>query len=140
VSEEQQASFTGWAKVEIMGHQSHIGFVRTEAYGQAVLFRIDVPSLPEREFVLEDPEYIENRWTPAGSKVQRPAIEGTSVLVGSGSIYRMLPCSEAAAMKAIESLARPQLKIIELAQQKAIEPSYDNVDAEFDGDPEGKLQ
>ena len=40
---ENQAEFKGWAKVEVMGHQSHIGYVTTEAYGQAVLFRIDRP-------------------------------------------------------------------------------------------------
>ena len=50
MSEENQASFSGWAKVEVMGHQSHIGFVRTEAYGQAVMFRIHTPELPVREF------------------------------------------------------------------------------------------
>lgn len=31
--EEKQASFEGWARVEVMGHQTHIGFVRTEGSG-----------------------------------------------------------------------------------------------------------
>lgn len=52
---ENQAEFKGWAKVEVMGHQSHIGYVTTEAYGQAVLFRIDRPELPECEQTLEAP-------------------------------------------------------------------------------------
>ncbi len=55
MSEMSQAEFTGWARVEILGHQSHVGYVRTEAYGQAVLFRIDTPELPEREYVLTEP-------------------------------------------------------------------------------------
>ena len=83
MSEDKQAQFNGWARVEVMGHQSHIGFVRTEAYGQAVLFRIDTPELPEREFVLEEPAYVDGRWTPEGAKVRRAASDGVSVLVGA---------------------------------------------------------
>ena len=55
-----QAQFNGWARVEVMGHQTHIGYVRTEAYGAAVLFRVDTPELPEREYVLESPEWSED--------------------------------------------------------------------------------
>jgi hypothetical protein len=114
---EQQASFNGWARVEVMGHQTHIGYVRTEAYGQAVMFRVDVPSLPDREFVLQEPAYVgppdAREWTRAGAKVQRLGTPGHSVLIGAGSIYRILPCSEAAALKAIESSVRSELKLIE---------------------------
>ena len=117
---EQQASFNGWARVEVMGHQTHIGFVRTEAYGQAVMFRIDTPELPEREYVLEEPAYVDSRWTPAGAKVQRAATPGCSVLVGAGSIYRIIPCSEVAALRAIESTQRAELKLIELPPDKAL--------------------
>lgn len=117
---EEQAKFNGWARVEVMGHQTHIGYVRTEAYGQAVLFRIDAPELPEREYILEQPAYCEGRWTPAGSKVQRPATPGHSVLIGAGSIYRIIPCTEAAALRAIESNERAELKLIELPPDKAL--------------------
>lgn len=120
MDEQQQAQFNGWAKVEVMGHQSHIGYVRTEAYGQAVLFRIDTPELPEREYVLEEPAYVEGRWTHAGAKVQREASKGCSVLVGAGSIYRIVPCSETAALKAIEANVRAELKLIELPPDKAL--------------------
>ena len=94
VSEDNQASeisqsrMACWAKVEVMGHQSHVGFVRTEAYGQAVLFRIDTPELPEREYVLTEPEYVKDdgpgvTWAPAGAKVRREATPGVTVLVGA---------------------------------------------------------
>ncbi len=142
--EQQQANFEGWAVVGVMGHQSHVGFVRTEAYGAAVLFRVDAPELPEREYVLERPEYVESTWTPAGAKVRRPAAPGHSVLVGAGSIYRITPCDEAAAMRAIER-TRPELKLISLPEGRALpageelkveEPEPD--DSEEDGDdPEG---
>lgn len=91
---EQQAQFNGWAKVEVMGHQTHIGYVRTEAYGQAVMFRIDQPEFPARQYTLEAPAYVDGKWTLAGAKVERAATQGYSVLVGAGSIYRIIPCTE----------------------------------------------
>ena len=91
---EQQAQFNGWARVEVMGHQTHIGYVKTEAYGNTVLFRVDTPDLPEREFILEEPAYVDQRWTQAGAKVQRPAVQGVSVLIGAASIYRIVPSAK----------------------------------------------
>jgi hypothetical protein len=117
---EQQAQFNGWARVEVMGHQTHIGYVRTEAYGQAVLFRIDTPEFPEREYVLTEPGYVDGKWTLAGAKVKRAAKPGCSVLIGAGSIYRIVPCSEAAALKALESSQRAELKLVELPPQMAL--------------------
>ena len=130
----KQAQFNGWARVEVMGHQTHIGFVRTEAYGQAVMFRIDTPELPEREYVLHEPAYVEGRWTPQGSKVQRAASPGLSVLVGAGSIYRLIPCSEAAALKAIESTARAELKLIEVPPDKALAAAAVDEPDDFEDD------
>jgi hypothetical protein len=117
---EDQAQFNGFARVEVMGHQSHIGFVRTEAYGAAVLFRIDTPELPEREYTLTEPAYVDGRWTPTGATVKRAAAPGVTVLVGAGSIYRICPCTEEAAMAAIERGVRSELKLISLPPEKAI--------------------
>ena len=134
MSAEQQASFNGWARVEVMGHQSHIGYVRTEAYGQAVMFRIDRPELPEREYTLREPAYVkfstspdswESRWVPAGAVVKRSAEPGCSVLVGAGSVYRILPCDEAAALRAIESSQRSELKLISLPPEKTLAPVFE---------------
>jgi hypothetical protein len=125
---EQQAEF--WAKVEVMGHQSHIGFVKTEAYGAAVLFRIDSPGSPEKEYVLESPEYacpVEGspglrQWCPAGTKVRRKARPPVSVLVGAGSIYRIIPCTEAVALATIERETRAELIVVELPVGKSLPP------------------
>lgn len=130
MNELPQAQFNGWAKVEVMGHQTHVGFVKTEAYGQAVMFRVDVPQLPEREYILEDPAYVDGEWTPAGAKVQRAASEGHSVLVGAGSIYRIIPCTEAAAMRAVEVEIRSELKLISLPEAKAL--SAPDVEEDFE--------
>lgn len=135
MDELKQAQFNGWARLEVMGHQTHIGFVRTEAYGQAVMFRIDTPERAEREYILEEPAYVEGRWTPAGTKVLRAASPGLSVLVGAGSIYRIVPCSEAAALRAIESSQRAELKLIELPPEKALAAAVLMDDLE-DSDPE----
>lgn len=134
MNEEQQSSFSGWAKVEVMGHQSHIGYVKTEAYGAAVLFRIDTPTLPEREYVLEEPAYVDGKWTGTGAKVLRAERQGCTVLVGAGSIYRIVPCSEAAALKAIDSDTRAELKLIEPPPVKAIAAAADDPFSTDDSD------
>ncbi|MFN7996996.1 MAG: hypothetical protein U0Q18_25505 [Bryobacteraceae bacterium] len=121
--ETQQAQFDGWAKVEVMGHQSHIGYVRTEAYGGAVLFRIDTPELPEREWALEKPEWLNGEMCPAGTKVKRPAEPGHSVLVGSASIYRITPCTEVLAREVIERSRRAALQILDRPAPPALAQS-----------------
>lgn len=136
--EEKQSSFNGWARVEVMGHQSHIGFVKTEAYGQAVLFRIDTPELPEREYVLEEPGYMAGKWTPRGATVLRSAAPGISVLVGAGSIYRICPCTEAAARKAIESEVRCEFKLVSLPEPKALESGADQEEEDAEDTPYGE--
>jgi hypothetical protein len=136
VSEPKQGNFESWAIVEIMGHQRHIGHVTTEAYGAAVLFRIDTPGLDAREFTLTAPEYIGHKWTPAGAKVQRPARPAESALVGPATIYRMTPCTEEAARQAIESLDGRPLILLEMpkAPQIAAPDQEDDEDDEMDGE------
>jgi hypothetical protein len=137
MQELPQAQFNGWAKVEVMGHQSHIGYVKTEAYGTAVLFRIDTPELPEREYELTEPanvkvdEIYPSRWMPAGTKVRRPAAQGISVLVGAVSIYRIIPCTEAAALLAIEKDERTPLYLVDVPRAALLEPAA-NHDAQLE--------
>lgn len=124
MTEQQQASFEGWAVVEMMGHRKEIGFVTTQAFGQAVLFRVDTPELPEREFVLTSPEYAEvdgaRSWCPSGTKVKRASSPARSCLVAPSSLYAMNPCTEEAARLAIErSFARP-LILVEMPPKTAL--------------------
>jgi len=124
MAEPKVSSFEGWALVELFGHGKEVGFVTTEAYGSAVLFRCDTPELPEREYVLESPEYAsENgagtRWCPAGTKVKRQASPAKSRLIGPGAIYSITPCSEDAARRAIESVIRRPLIVLELPKEAA---------------------
>jgi hypothetical protein len=109
--QQEQAKLESWAIVDVVGRQRYVGYVRTETYGQAVMFRVDVPELPEREFILENPEYIDGNWTPAGAKVKRDATPGHTKLIGAGSIYTISSCTEVAALK-----AQVELKLIALPQ------------------------
>ena len=54
---ENQNTFEGWAIVELMGHRKEIGYVTTENFGAASLFRVDRPELPTVESILESGEY-----------------------------------------------------------------------------------
>src|SRR5579864_8633498 len=138
MSEINQAEFKGWARVEVMGHQSHTGYVTTEAYGAAVLFRIDQPEIPEAEETLTESQWIGNTTLPAGTVVKRGAIEAVSVLVGAGSIYRIIPCTKEVAEKAIrENQRRPLIAVKlpgakQLADVKAGSPEDIPPEAGFD--------
>jgi len=136
MDELPQAQFNGWARVEVMGHQTHIGYVRTEAYGQAVMFRVDTPELPEREYELARPEWAGDTYCQAGTKVQRPAEPGVTVLIGAASIYRIVPCTEEAARKAIEANRRTELKLVSLPPQMALAAAAPMSDDSFDPDEE----
>lgn len=122
MSETNQAEFKGWARVEVMGHQNHIGFVTTEAYGAAVLFRIDQPEISESEETLTRSEWIGNTTLPAGTVVKRGPIEAVSVLVGAGSIYRIIPCTEEVARRAIIENQRRPLIAVKLPGANALAP------------------
>ena len=124
--ETEQAVFEGWAIVELMGHQSEIGFVKTQAFGQAVMFRIDTPELPEREYTLTAPEYIAHSWTPAGAVVKRSASPARSRLVSPGALYAINPCTEEAARTAIERSSSRPLILVSVPPAKAIEPNWDD--------------
>jgi hypothetical protein len=108
----EQAKFDGWAVVDILGHQRFVGYVTTQAFGAAVMFRIDVPALEPRDRVTKSPEYVGHNYVPAGTTVKEGPVDGYSKLVGAGSIYMITPCTEAAALVAVEKLQpRPLLSV-----------------------------
>ncbi len=133
----ETSEFSGWAKVEVMGHQSHIGFVKTEAYGAAVLFRVDSPGAPEREYTLESPEYAEHvngvrQYCPKGAVVKRKERPPVTVLIGAGSIYRIIPCTEAVALQTIEREQRSELMVVSLPEAAALPAPEVEDDSPFD--------
>jgi hypothetical protein len=143
MAEPKVASFEGWALVEMFGHAKEVGYVTTEAYGSAVLFRCDTPELPEREYVLEAPEYAMDsekgtRWVPAGAKVKRPASPAKSRLIGPGAIYSITPCTEATARAALERVIRRELILLEMPDKEKLlqAPAQDRTFACCGGNPE----
>lgn len=116
--DEQQSKFEGWAIVEMMGHRREIGYVTTEHYGAASLFRVDSPEFEEREFELTRPQWVDGRHAPTGSKVKRASIPAKSCLVGPGSIYALTPCDEATARKAIEEGIHRPLILLSVPDSK----------------------
>lgn len=125
--EQQQAKFEGWALVEMMGHQREIGFVTTEYFGGAALFRVDTPAIPEREFELKRPQYVDGRWSGTGSKVKRVAIPAKSRLVSPGSLYAITPCTEEVALRAIEDMQDRGLILVAM-KQDALGPGTEDDD------------
>jgi hypothetical protein len=125
--EQTQSKFEGWAVVELFGHQREVGFVTTEYYGAAAMFRIDTPELPEREYELERPEWTGSQYAPKGSKVKREGSRARSRLVGPGAVYALNPCSEKAALAAIEKLFDRPLILVELPKERALPPGSESV-------------
>lgn len=131
---ENQASFDGWAVVEVMGRQSYSGYVVTEAYGAAVLFRVDVPELPEREYALKQPEWIGGSTLPAGTTVKRPAEPGYTKLIGAGSIYCITPTSEELVREHLEKCRRRPLLVLDRGVVKEIANPDADPDEDYDPD------
>lgn len=134
---EEQARFEGWAVVEIFGHQRYAGFVTTQAFGQAVMFRVDVPPLDERERVTKSYEYIDGQSVPPGSTVKEAAVQGYTKLFGVGAIYGMTPCTQEAAVKAVAAMQARQMQLVALAPERALSAGYvsdegDETEDDFD--------
>lgn len=91
---EGRTVFGGWARVELFGHVTEMGYVTTHYFGNAAMFQIDQPALPEREVIICERTWHEGRYIDAGSKVRKPALVATHRLVGPGSIYSMQSVSE----------------------------------------------
>jgi len=138
--------FDGWAIVDVLGHQRYVGYVTTEAYGQAVLFRIDVPELDERERVTKAPGYRGGRYLPAGTTVKEGAVAGYSKLIGAGSIYAITPCTKAVALEAVEQSQPRPLMSVQLPPDRSLaaqvnDESYHAAAVDFvnDGTDDGEV-
>ncbi len=131
-----EGKFEGWAIVELFGHQREVGFVTTQVFGAAVLFRIDTPELPEREYSLERPEQVKHegvyKWATVGSKVKREGVPAKTKLVGPSAIYAMTPCTEQTARMAIERSIQPPLILLELAAPPLLEAKWPSENSERD--------
>lgn len=116
---KSQNEYAGWAVVEIFGHQKYAGFVTTQAFGQAVMFRIDVPELEERERWTERDEYhAQWGYLKPGTKVKEKSIPGFSKLFGVASIFSITPCTEQVARDAVEKMQERPLIVLAMPDGK----------------------
>lgn len=138
--QQEQSAFEGWAIVEVLGRRTYAGYVKTEAYGQAVMFRVDVPALEARDRVTDSSEWSGNEYLPAGATVKEGAVAGFTTLIGSGSIYCLTPCTKEAALKALEKMQRRPLMSFQLPPERALagsEPIDVNADEDDPDDVDG---
>ena len=136
---EQTAKFEGWAVIELFGHQRETGYITTEYFGGTALFRVEVPSLPEREVEIDHSQWINDQLVPKGSKVLRSEVQGRTRFLGPGSIYALNPCTEEAARKAIDAMSPRTIKVIELAKDRQLlpgEPDDSNMEPDDDYEDE----
>ena len=115
--EQEQNKFEGWAIVELMGHQKEAGFVTTEAYGQAVLFRVDVPEIPESEETATRSSWNGVNYSESEVKVKKEALPARSRLIAPSAIYAINPCTEAAAKALLERSVSRRLIPLEAPKQ-----------------------
>jgi hypothetical protein len=136
--EQQQANFEGWAIVEMMGHQREIGYVTTEYFGGAALFRVDAPEIPERDAELNRPEYLivedSCRLCPRGTKVRRLAIPAKTRFVAPGALYALTPCTEETARKAIEEMVPRSPIVLHIPEDSQKRLLTGEPDPYFDGE------
>lgn len=127
-SETKQANYEGWAVLEIFGHQTYAGYVTTQTFGQAVLFRVDVPPLTERERLLKHYEYVDGKSVPPGSTVKEAAVQGYTKFFGPGAIYAMTPCAQDAAEKAVAAMQTRKVSVVKLAEDRALVGAVESED------------
>ena len=116
---EQNTQFEGWGICEMMGHQKEMGFIKTEYFGGAALFRVDVPSLEEREITLKAPEWMADELLPAGSVVKREAVEGRTRYISPNAIYALNPCSEETVRALLERSIHRTIKLVTRGAESA---------------------
>lgn len=136
MNEQQQAHFEGWAIVEQMGHNRYAGYVTTEAFGQAVLFRIDVPALEERERTTKRPSYdSESRYLPAGTVVKESAVQGYTKYIGPSSLFALTPCTKEAVLEAVEQIQPRKVTPIGIVETPQLPAALPDDDESFDAFP-----
>lgn len=100
---QQVGELETWAIVEVMGHQRYAGFVRQVPMGGAVMIRVDVPELPEKEI----PDVSWDYDAPDGpkrveGKRKLPGVPAFTKFLGVSAIFSLTPCTEEMARAAVE--------------------------------------
>jgi hypothetical protein len=102
-TKEQAGELETWAIVEVMGHQRYAGYVRQVPLGGAVMIRVDVPELPEKEETYVDFD----GWGEDGPKQLKKTrmlagVPAFTKFLGVSAIFSLTPCTEEMARAAVE--------------------------------------
>src|SRR6185437_1718292 len=136
---ENNASFDGWALVEMFGHSREAGYVTTVYFGPTAMFRVDVPEIPARRETIDRPRWIGDKLCPIGTVVEGEAIQGRTRYLGPGSIYAMNPATEEAVRAAVANGVQRTIKVISIPEGMALPaPSLPGEQDEFLDDGEAE--
>lgn len=114
---DQQSTFSGWALIELFGHQREAGYVTTQYFGDKAMFQVDVPEIEEREETITSPKWTEDRLLPVGSVISRASIPGRTRLVNPGAVYALNPATEEAVRAAVSASERREIKVISVPEE-----------------------
>lgn len=139
MTEQSQATYSGWAVVELFGHSREAGFVTTQYFGSACLFQVDIPELPEREETLKRPDWNDDgtKLLPVGTVIRREAVPGRTRLIGPGAVYAMNPATEQAVRAALENGMRRKFAVVSMPEVPQLEaPDSEEAEEEDDFEPD----
>lgn len=139
MSDQNQATYSGWAVIELFGHSREAGFVTTQYFGSACLFQVDIPELPEREETLKRPDWNDDgtKLLPVGTVIRREAVPGRTRLIGPGAVYAMNPATEQAVRAALENGMRRKFAVVSMPDVPQLEaPDSEEAEEEDDFAPD----
>jgi hypothetical protein len=114
MADQEQANFTGWAVVEVLGHRTIAGYCTTKYFGPAAMIYITQPE-SSSERTLASTEWVNSERCAAGTKIRNKRVFA-EYYIGAGSIYQLTPCPEAVALSKIPG----EVEIIERVVLKEI--------------------
>jgi hypothetical protein len=118
-TEQTQANWSGWALLELMGHNHEAGFISTLYFGGVALLQVDVPEIPAREETLSRPQWNDTALLPVGTVIRKEAIPGRTCMLNPSAIYRLNPATEEAVRAAIAASERRAIKVISMPAPSA---------------------
>lgn len=88
-----RAGFSGWARVDVMGHQSHWGQVTTHYFGDVAVLHISTPEAPAEEVDHLEEDYWGGPTTRY--RLRLDALPASERYVPAHAIYGITPLTEA---------------------------------------------
>jgi hypothetical protein len=128
---KRERTFEGWAIVDVLGHQRHVGYVTTEYFGQTAFFRVMTPARDPRERIVDGNEYVNFKgcsYPPAGSKVFEEGRPGGERFIGAASVYALTPATKERVMELAEDIdTRAVVNVTDPEGKPIAKPTDDDI-------------